>query len=120
MDGSAAPPAEHALATILQTENRQMGHALAHGRLTPPLVAHHAGQRQFARCSSRAVSRERWALLFEKRALLLTKCVRLVSANSQRVAPLHQRARNRARSVLLRLFAREPRALLLRKHGQRR
>src|SRR6266436_3269905 len=120
MNGPAGPPAGYALATILQTENRQMGRALAHGRLTPPLVAHHAGQRRFARYSNRGVSRERQALLFERRALLLPKRVRLVSANSQRVAPLHQRARNRARSVLLRLFAREPHALLLRKHGQRR
>src|SRR5438132_13583140 len=120
MDGSAGPPAGYALATILQTENHEMGHAPAHGPLRPLSVVHLADQRQFARCSSRAVSRERQALLFEKRALLLTKRVRLVSANSQRVAPLHQRARNRARSVLLRLFAREPHALLLRKHGQRR
>src|SRR5712691_6482693 len=59
MDGSAAPPAEHARVTILQNGNHEMGHAPAHGRLRPPLVVHLADQRQFARCSNRAVSRER-------------------------------------------------------------
>src|SRR5258708_28325562 len=98
MDGSAAPPAEHARAIILQTENHEMGHAPAHGPLRPLSVVHLADQRQFPRCSNHAVSRERYALPFEKRTLLLTKLVRFLSANSQRVAPLHQRARNRARS----------------------
>src|SRR5438132_11314283 len=62
MDGSAGPPAGYARATILQTENRQTGRALAHGRLTPPLVAHHAGQRRFARYSNRGASHERQAM----------------------------------------------------------
>src|SRR6058998_2512896 len=107
MDGSAGPPAGYALATILQTENRQMGRALAHGRLTPPLVAHHAGQRRFARYSNRGASHERQALLVGTRAKLPAEFVRQAVANSQRAIPF-------------RLFARAPRALLLGKHGRRR
>src|SRR5438132_371376 len=84
MDGSAGPPAGYALATILQTENRQMGRALAHGRLTPPLVAHHAGQRRFARYSNRGASHERQALLVGTRAKLPAEFVRQAVANSQR------------------------------------
>ena len=50
--------------TLSKAERRrvayhEMGHAPAHGRLRPPLVVHRANQRQFARCSNRAVSSER-------------------------------------------------------------
>src|SRR5438876_62663 len=96
MDGSAGPPAGYALATILQTENRQMGRALAHGRLTPPLVAHHAGQRRFARYSNRGASHERQALLVGTRAKLPAEFVRQAVANSQRAIPFRLSAQKRA------------------------
>src|SRR5438132_8885587 len=100
MDGSAGPPAGYALATILQTENRQMGRALAHGRLTPPLVAHHAGQRRFARYSNRGASHERQALLVGTRVKLPAEFVRQAAANSQRVVQSRPSAQTRARFSL--------------------
>src|SRR5437762_8335735 len=102
MDGSAGPPAGYARATILQTENRQMGRALAHGRLTPPLVVHHAGQRRFARYSNRRASHERQALLVGTRAKLPARCARWLSANSQRAIPFRLSAHTRAHFARLR------------------
>src|SRR5207237_9153939 len=78
IDGSATPPAEHAHATILQNGNHEMGLAPAHARPRPLLMVHLADQRQFPRCSNRAVSRERYALSLERRVLLLTRSVFLV------------------------------------------
>src|SRR5258708_12731815 len=118
MDGSAVPPAGYALATILQTENRQMGRALAHGRLTPPLVAHHAGQRRFARYSNRGASHERQALLVGTRAKLPAEFVRQAVPNSQLAIPLPLSPQKRPHFSLLHLFALTPRPLLLRKHGR--
>src|SRR5260370_30843899 len=120
MDGSAGPPVGYALETILETETRQMGRALAHGRLTAPLVAHYAGQRRFARYSNRGASHERQALLVGTRAKLPAEFVRQAVANSRRAIPFRLSAQKRAHFSPLRLFARTPRARLLGKNGRHR